>query len=725
MRLLRHVKKTFTLQHDQQDCGIACLLSVIRFYGGNNSIRRLRELCGTSIEGTTLLGLYNCANLLGFTAEGCGAEIESIINYSEPLILHVQYENLMQHFLVCYEVKKTHNQTSFLIGDPAKGVYILDQKELEKIWVSKTCLTLTPNERFIKNETLQRIKFNWIKSLLKDDVSLLGMATAIGVAVACLNLIMAVFSQKLIDEILPQKDLNKLYLSFVLVFLLLILRELLSLVRQYFLLSQSKMFNSRIISRFYDCLLHLPKPFFDTRKIGEFTARLNDTSRIQKVIIQLTGNSIIDALMVITAISFLFTYSWEVASVIICCLPFYFFTIRKFNTDIINSHRKVMVSYANSQSNFISTLLGIESIKNNNKQQLYGDANKDIYGYYQDCIVQLGKIQINLGAITNTFAVFILIVIVLIASFMVINGVLKPGELMAILGISSTLLPSVANLALVSIPINEAKVAFDRMFEFVNLETEEELDGAFGLNNFNSLLIENVSFRFPGRKLLLKNIFISVKKGEIIALMGENGCGKSTLSQIVQKQYLSESGSLLINGDISLKEISLSSWRRLIAVVPQNIHIFNSSVLENIAFDDARSNPQKVVLFLKQFGLSEFIETLPQSYMTLIGEEGISLSGGQKQIIAIARALYHKPQLLILDEATSAMDRESEKFILNLLVKLKSEMGIIFITHRLHVLKSFCDNIYILENGTISSSGNHEELINSKNLYSSYWFDLK
>lgn len=294
---------------------------------------------------------------------------------------------------------------------------------------------------------------------------------------------------------------------------------------------------------------------------------------------------------------------------------------------------------------------------------------------------------------------------------------------MAILGMCSTLLPGIANLALVSIPINEAKIAFDRMFEFTSIEPEKETS-QIEIEKFESLSVHNLSFRFPGRSQLLKGISFQVKRGEIISIMGENGCGKSTLSQIIQQHYSAESGRITVNDTYNLESASTSKWRKLVAVVPQNIHIFNGTVIENIAFDDAGTKPEEVINFLKQYGFVPFIESLPQSLMTIVGEEGINLSGGQKQMIALARALYHKPQLLILDEATAAMDRQSERFVLNLLKHLKKEMGIIFITHRLHVLKSFCDRIYILENGTITTQGNHDSLLKSTNLYSKYWGDL-
>jgi ABC-type bacteriocin/lantibiotic exporter with double-glycine peptidase domain len=535
---------------------------------------------------------------------------------------------------------------------------------------------------------------------------------------------MAIFSQRLIDDILPKKNYLKLNLGIALVFILLLTKEGLSYLRQYFLLRQSKEFNNRIISFFYNHLLQLPKPFFDTRKIGELTARLNDTARIQKVIGQLAGNVVIDALMAIVATVLIFVYSWQTGIACILFMPLFSLLIYRYNKKIVVGQRNIMSSYAQTESNYISTLQGIEPIKNHNKYNLFQQSNQAIYNNYQSKIFTLGKIQISLSFAANAFAVLFLISVLTYASYQVLCGYLKTGELMAILGMSGSLLPSVANLALISIPINEAKIAFDRMFEFTGIEPEKNIDDSLLINSFESLQVNHLTFRFAGRSQILKDISFEVNKGEIIAIMGENGCGKSTLLQILQKHYEKETGEIFVNQKIVFTDINLNNWRNIIGVVPQNIHIFNGTVIENIAFDDAITNPQKVVDFIKDYGFADFIDNLPQSLMTIVGEEGINLSGGQKQMIAMARALYHQPQLLILDEGTSAMDKQSEQFILNLLHHLKQDMAVIFITHRLHVLKNFCDRIYILENGQIVSTGTHQTLLSSKNLYSEYWKDL-
>jgi ATP-binding cassette subfamily B protein len=489
------------------------------------------------------------------------------------------------------------------------------------------------------------------------------------------------------------------------------------------LLRQSKDFNNRIIDFFYKHLLQLPKPFFDTRKIGELTARLNDTSRIQKVISQLAGNVIIDALMTLVATIFIFVYSPAVGIGCIVFMPLFFLLIYRYNKSIMQGQRNIMSSYAQTESNYISTLQGIEPIKNYNKQNLFRESNQTIYNNYQTKIFSLGKIQINLSFVANGFAVVFLMSVLTYASYQVLHRHLKTGELMAILGMAGSLLPSVANLALVSIPLNEAKIAFDRMFEFTGIEPEKNTDKV-SMISFEKLQVKNLSFRFAGRSPVLKNISFEVNKGEIIAVMGENGGGKSTLTQILQKHYEKENGEIIINQKILLDNISLHHWRNIISVVPQNIHIFNGTIIENIAFDDAQKNTQAVLNFLQEYGFTKFIDALPQSFMTIVGEEGINLSGGQKQMIALARALYHKPQLLILDEATAAMDKQSEQFVLQLLQQLKQNTAVIFITHRLHVLKNFCDRIYILENGIISQQGTHKQLLQTENLYSSYWSEL-
>ena len=203
----KHIKKTHTLQLDQSDCGVACLLSLIKLYNGNQSIEKLRELSGTTKQGTTMLGLYQVATQLGFTTEGCEADMQTLIDHKQPVILNVLTENQLQHYIVCYEYDEVKG---FLIGDPGKGIHYLSILELEKIWTSKTCLTLEPNEKFITEKTEKNAQQKWFLSILKEDYKLIWISILLGFFIAGLGMSMALFSQKLIDDILPSHNIKKL-----------------------------------------------------------------------------------------------------------------------------------------------------------------------------------------------------------------------------------------------------------------------------------------------------------------------------------------------------------------------------------------------------------------------------------------------------------------------------------------------------------------------------------
>lgn len=717
MLKIKQLTKTFALQHDQSDCGVACLLSLIKYYGGSSSLEKLRELSGTTRQGTTLLGLYQTANQIGFTAQGNEADTKALIEHGKPVILHVIIDQKLQHYVVCYGFKNN----LFIIGDPAKGINTYTEEELNKIWASKTCLTLEPNQNFVKATETKKTKKQWFINLLKKDKKLLIISIFLGVGIALLGMAMSVFSQKLIDDILPSQNTTKLISGIGLLTFLLLVRVGFSTLRELLLIKQTKDFNNRIINSFYTSLLHLPKPFFDTRKIGELVARLNDTNRVQKVIKFIASNIIIDILVVLVSFGFLFWYSYQIGIIVLISLPIYFLLIYRFNKKIINAQKSVMQSYALSESNYISSMQGITTIKNNNKQSIFRKINQLIYGNLQEKIVDLGKINVRLSLVAGILGVVFLMLILTYTSFQVYHKQIELGKLMAILGITGSLLPSITNLALVTVPINEAKIAFNRMFEFTSIEKEKT--GSTKLTEFNSLKINNLSFRFAGRSQLLKDIDITIEKGKITAIVGESGSGKSTLGQVLQQFYPFENGTIIVNNKHHLTDINLENWRNIIGVVPQEINIFNGNVIDNILLG-SEETPENIIKFCQNYGFEDFINTLPQSYATILGEEGINLSGGQKQIIALARALYKKPQLLILDEPTSAMDRKTEKFCIELLNKLKRNTAIFFISHRLETLKKYADIICVLENGKISKQGTHQKLLTTQNFYSEYWLSL-
>jgi len=723
-------KNKFICQQEYSDCGVICLLNVIQFYGGDIKIEKLRELSGTSRKGTSFLGLYQASLKSGFDSEGLKVGIDYLKSIDSPCILHVVIDNV-QHFLICY----SFDGSEFIIGDPRTGIEKYTIEKLNEIWTSKSALILKPNGSFKKKLFIRKEKRQWFLNLIKEDSGVLIFISTLSLIVNFMGLSIVIFLQKLIDKILPHADKPKLILGLTLLCCLLIIRGLLGYLRGYFLNFQNRDFNNRLIDKFYSSLLYLPKTFFSNRKIGELTARMEDTLRVQSVLAFIFGDLVKDIMLVLVSLGVVFYYSTFIGFLMLSTIPVFLLIAYWFHDKVVTQQYDVMAANAKKSSFYINTLQGIDTIKIHNNEYNFSLINKLIYGVFQDKIFKLGKLSINIQIIGDLITVIIIIVVLSISSFMVLSKQLLIGELAAIFSIVGSMLPSIGNIAFANIKIQGAKVAFERMYEFTSIEPEPkyggknaneistdienfnpELKKEENIENFHNLKVSNLSFRFPGHKQLFKKISIEVEKGKISALIGESGQGKTTFFHILSKFYHPETGIITFNS-IPYDELSTFDWRNILGVVPQEINIFNGNVLENVCLGATEEEFNKIYDFCKQYGFDKYFNSFSHSYGTILGEEGVNLSGGQKQLIALARALYKKPQLLLLDEPTSAMDRNTERFVIELLNKLKDQIGILIITHRISLAK-FANIIYILEDGSIITKGSHDELMLTSNLYS-------
>ncbi len=707
-------KKSFIHQKDQSDCGVACLSSVVNYYGGETKIEHLREISGTTKTGTTLLGLYQAANKIGLQAEAYEADIENLRKLEYPSILHIIKDKRLQHYVICYG----YENGLFLVSDPSEGVTLIRESELEEVWQSKALLLLKPTNKLVQKKERHRARWEWLKNLVLEDLEILSLSLALGIFITILSLSTAIFSQQLIDVILPDGNLTKLFTGVVFLSILLVGRSGLTYIRQLFLIRQSRDFNNRVINRFYDALLKLPLPFFLNRKTGDLIARMNDSGRLQQTVTFLFAEVMIHILMVIVASGYILFQSKIIGLFVLLCVPLYFFLTWYFHRDILEGQRLVMAAHSTNESNYIDTIQGIESIKIANKESFFSNLTKAVYAFFQDRIFDLGKVGIRFGLWADLIGIMFIVCTLLFSSMLVLSGDILLGALVAIFQLTSQLIPAANKLALTNIQIQEARVAFDRMYEFASIEPEQTVgDAKLILNSIGSMEVSNLAFRFPGRSQLLKNISFDIKKGEMIALLGESGSGKTTMFQILERFYKPEDGQITLNSSINLEEVPLSLWRDKIASVPQQIKIFNGTLLDNICLGNAPEEAENVINFCREFGFSTFFESFPQHYATLLGEEGVNISVGQQQLVVLARALYQRPDILLLDEATSAMDRRTEQKILKMLMSLKKEMAIVLVTHRVQSAK-LADRVYIIENGMVTSNGSPSELLTKDNLFS-------
>ncbi|MBK6265869.1 peptidase domain-containing ABC transporter [Marivirga sp. S37H4] len=710
--MIKEFKKYFIQQHGQSDCGPACLASIIKYHGGEHSLDELRRITGTTQTGTKLLGLFQGAKDLGFEVEGLEAEnIENLKELDEPAILHVVLENRMQHYVIFYGFQGD----KLMMSDPGRGVELWSKEKLAGVWQSKTLLKLTPNAGFAKENAKSR-RYENLLSWVKEDLNILLAALFLGIIIAIFSLATAIFSQKLIDVILPTKEIDKLIIGLVLFGCILLIKMGLSYVRSTFLITQSKDFNNRMISSFFESLLRIPKPFFDSKKTGDMVARMNDTRRIQTSISNLIGNLLIEFLVIIISLIGVFVYSWQVGIVVSIFIPIYALILWRLNKPIVNAQKDVMSAYALNEGNYIDVITGISEVKSTGTINLFHRTTTFLYKTFQEQVFKLGKIQVKFGLLTELAGILLIIAVISIASFLVLQGNLLLGSLVALLSLSGSIGPSLTRIALFNIQFQEAKVAFNRMEEFTGIKTEEVEGTKLNADSIETLAFDKVSFHYPGSLNLLKQINLQIKKSKIVTLLGESGAGKSTILQIMQRFYTPSEGEVKINTQ-SIQDLNLSEYRKNIGVVPQDIKIFNNYLLFNIALTDDPKKLEEVLPWCKANGFDQFFNKFPQGYMTLLGEEGSNISGGQKQLVGLARALYRNPEVLLIDEGTSAMDRNTEQFILNLLDKLKSEKAIMIVSHRMKVA-SFSDYIYILEKGKITAEGSPKDLLGKDNFYS-------
>lgn len=396
MKSNEHIKKTFTRQYSQFYCGLACLVSIVKYHGGETTQEKLRDSSGTTLQGTSLLGLYQSAQKLGFEVNAYEADLENLKKIESPVILHILKDGSLEHYVVCYG----YDNDKFILGDPGWGIIEYRDEELEAVWKSKALLLLKPGKNFIRKENQSKKMFAWFRELIKEDVPVLSVAAFMGMVLAVLGLAVAIYTQKLIDKILPSDNKELLFKSLVIFILILIAKAFIGYIRGIFLIRQSKEMNIRVISSFFGKLMLLPQSFFDSTSTGDMIGRLNDSQRIQRVVINLSSNILIDILIIISALVYIFMLSVSTGLISLLALPVFGLLAWRYNRKIIVKQREVMQTYALTESKYIDTIQGVKVIKSGNNESLLSKAVQSVYNFFQGKVFELGILgnKINLLA---------------------------------------------------------------------------------------------------------------------------------------------------------------------------------------------------------------------------------------------------------------------------------------------------------------------------------------
>ena len=526
-------------------------------------------------------------------------------------------------------------------------------------------------------------------------------------------------SKYLIDDVLVNKNARMMVLVIVGIFVATITK----VVTGYFA-SISSNYVTETIKRdikidVYTHLQHLPMSYFKQNKLGDIMARLSgDSATLGRI-----GFIIFDMFkefLTVVALTFrMFQVDFILALISLVVLPLIISTVKKYTKKIRKSGR-IRQDTSGAVTAFIQeTLSGVFVIKAFNNSDDMVERYKEISMDEFQKSYKSTKIKAKVSPINEVITT---IMVLLVASYggyqILVAKTMSAGDLISFvtaLGLMSQPLKRLVNK---NNDLQEALPSADRVIEILDVPVEQdhygdekELNGKIETMSFN-----NVSFHYDDSpELILKNINLDVKAGEVVAFVGKSGSGKTTLVNLIPRFFEVSEGNIEVNG-INIKNLSLKKYRDYIGVVPQESFLFSGTVYDNIAFGKAGVTEEDIVKAAKMANAYDFIMELPNQFKTEVGERGTMLSGGQKQRIAIARALIQNPEIMILDEATSALDTESERLVQDALDKLMVNRTTFVIAHRLSTIIN-ADKIVVMENGEIKEVGNHQELLRLNGLY--------
>ena len=706
----------FIQQQSSADCGATCLAMISEYWGKKFSLNYLRELAEIGRSGASLKTLAKAAERMGFQARPVRASLSPLRNQN-PWIAHWQGN----HYVAVYKFK---NQ-QVLVADPAMGKRWMSVKNFTENWTGYA-LTLEPTPQLYRNDITEQkgIKTKNFLGIIWPYRSTIAQILVISLFIQIFGIVTPLFTQVILDQVVVSKSIPTLHVFAIGLLLFGIWRSLLGASRQYLLDYLSNRIDLTLVSGFISHTLSLPIKFFESRQVGDILTRVQENQKIQAFLTRQAITAWLDALMAVVYIGLMIYYNGRLALLVLALIPPIVILTLVATPFLRKVSREVFTESAKQNSSLVEMITGVATVKATATE-------REMRWRWEDqltCMINAkfrgqklaNSLQVIGGGINTLGSTALL----WYGAMLVIQDELTIGQFVAFNMMIGSVISPVLSVVGLWDEFQEVLVSIERLDDVFSAEPEE--------SPYKPMLVlpriqgnvkfDNVSFRYAQdeERNTLQNLSFEVQAGETVAIVGRSGSGKSTLVKLLQGFYYPEKGRLTIDGH-DIRHISLQSLRSQLGVVPQDCFLFSGTILENITLyknglGADSTSLEEAIEVAKLAEAHAFIQDMPLGYQTPVGERGTSLSGGQRQRIAIARALLGDPRILILDEATSSLDTESERRFQQNLARISRDRTAFIIAHRLSTVRN-ADRILVLDKGILAEQGNHDQLMAERGLY--------
>lgn len=710
-------------QKSPNECGPTCIQMLSAFYGKYYNIDTILEYCELTKAGVSIRDIMNAGHSIGFHTASFSVNPQEARRIPVPAIIYLK----QGHFVILEAIKLKKGKYYYQLVDPDYGKVELSEDALIEKWMNHQRgfgVLLVPQENFLEiNPEKNLHKKN--KAIYKDIISVIKKnkrnfiwVTSLTALVLATNWAMPILLQKTIDDGIIKKDINFVWLMLLAQFIFFLGFMFSNTITNLISAKTSFKINIDFVQKYLNKLIKLPIKFFDTTFRSDLIQRLSDLNRINAFI---TDHIIDITFSVINMLVFsviLIIYNYKIF------LLFFLFSLLSIIYTLLFLKKRRGLDYSffsldsERRNSIYELIMGMSEIKINNAYHSRINAWNNIENKLNK--LQLKRIYLEQYISNGTGLIGRLRDIVLtgVSALYVIQDEMTIGVMMMISFVLGQLSGPISDLMSFAKISQDLKLSYERLFDIYKRNDENCDNDLYLSKQFQKeIRLRNVYFKYPGTSnpYILENINIEIPIGKTTAIVGPSGGGKTTILKLLLGFYQPSKGKILIDNH-SLSTIHLDSWRDQCGVVMQNGYIFSASIAENIALHDEEPNIEKLIYATKLANLYDFINRLPMRFNTKIGDSGLDLSGGEKQRLYIARAIYRNPNMLLFDEATSSLDANNEKEIIKNLNDFYHNRTVVIIAHRLSTIKN-ADNIIFLNKGKVLEQGNHEKLLALKGAY--------